>query len=290
MVEEYHFPRTVEEALEILERYGGEARIIAGGTDLVLQLKRGEVEARVLVDITRIPQLRGIREEDGYIWIGATTTHQEVAESPLIQAKAALLARACRSIGSLQIRNVGTIGGNLVNAMPAADSVIALVALDAEVEVVNKEGARWIPVTEFHRNVGECCINPCNELVRAVRFRPLGENEGSSFQRLARRRALILPILNVGVVVGWGGDRFTKAAIAIGPVAPVPFRARKAEEFLKGSSLSLESIEEAARLAQDEAQPRSSLLRGSAEYRKDMVRVLVRRALIEASIPITPTK
>ncbi|MCS7286010.1 MAG: xanthine dehydrogenase family protein subunit M [Anaerolineae bacterium] len=282
MIKEYLFPRSVEEALELLERYGGEARIIAGGTDLVLQLKRGEVSAGVLVDITRIPEIRGIREEDGYIWIGATTTHQEVAESPLIQARASLLARACRSIGSLQIRNVGTIGGNLVNAMPAADSVIALLALDAEVEIASKDGTRWVPITEFHRNVGECCINPCIELVKGVRFRPLGENEGSSFQRLARRRALILPILNVGVVAGWDEGRFSRVAIAIGPVAPVPFRARKAEEFLKGSPISLENIEEAARLAQEEAQPRSSLLRGSAEYRKDMVKVLVRRALVEA--------
>ncbi len=283
MVEEYLFPKSVEEALELLERYGGDARIIAGGTDLVLQLKRGEVRARVLVDITRIPEIKGIKEEDGYIWIGATTTHQEVAESPLIQNKAGLLAKACRSIGSLQIRNVGTIGGNLVNAMPAADSVIALVALDAEVEVVGKGGTRWIPITQFHRDVGECCINPCFELVRGVRFRPLEENEGSSFQRLARRRALILPILNVGVVVGWDEGKFVKAAIAIGPVSPVPFRARKAEEFLKGAPISLESIEEASRLAQEEAQPRSSLLRGSAEYRKDMVKVLVRRALMEAA-------
>lgn len=283
MVEEYLFPKSVEEALELLERYGGDARIIAGGTDLVLQLKRGEVRARVLVDITRIPEIKGIKEEDGYIWIGATTTHQEVAESPLIQNKAGLLAKACRSLGSLQIRNVGTIGGNLVNAMPAADSVIALVALDAEVEVVGKGGTRWIPITQFHRDVGECCINPCFELVRGVRFRPLEENEGSSFQRLARRRALILPILNVGVVVGWDEGKFVKAAIAIGPVSPVPFRARKAEEFLKGAPISLESIEEASRLAQEEAQPRSSLLRGSAEYRKDMVKVLVRRALMEAA-------
>lgn len=283
MVEEYLFPRSVEEAIELLERYGGDARIIAGGTDLVLQLKRGEVKAKVLVDITRIPEIRGIREEDGYIWIGATTTHQEVAESPLIQAKAGLLARACRSIGSLQIRNVGTVGGNIVNAMPAADSVIALTALDAEVEVAGRDGTRWIPITQFHRDVGECCVNPCFELVKGVRFRPLGENEGSSFQRLARRRALILPILNVGVVVGWDEGKFTRAAIAIGPVAPVPFRARKAEEFLKGAPISPESVEEASRLAQEEAQPRSSLLRGSAEYRKDMVKVLVRRALVEAA-------
>ena len=283
MVEEYLFPQSVEEALELLERYGGEARIIAGGTDLVLQLRRGEVKAKVLIDITRIPEIKGIKEEDGFIWVGATTTHQEVAESPLIQAKASILAKACRSVGSLQIRNVGTIGGNLVNAMPAADSAIALVALDAEVEVANKDGSRWIPITQFHVDVGECCINPCLELVKGVRFRPLGENEGSSFQRLARRQALILPILNVGVVVGWEEGKFSKAAIAIGPVAPVPFRARKAEEYLKGSPVSLESIEEASRLAQEEAQPRSSLLRGSAEYRKDMVRVLVRRALIEAA-------
>ena len=283
MVEEYLFPSSVGEALDCLEKYGGEARIIAGGTDLVLQLKRGGVEARALVDITRIPELRGIREEGDYIVVGAATTHTEVAESPLIQAKAKVLAMACKSIGSLQIRNVGTIGGNLVNAMPAADSAIALTALDAEVEVVSKEGSRWVPISRFHQGVGRCCVDATRELVRAVRFKPLCDNEGSAFKRLARRKALILPILNVGVVVGWEDGHFTRAAIAIGPVAPVPFRAKKAEDVLIGAPVSKESVEKAAWAAFEEAQPRSSLLRGSAEYRKEMVQVLVRRALTEAA-------
>jgi len=281
-MEVYLIPSSVEEALGYLEKYSGDARVIAGGTDLMIQIRRGELQTRALVDITHIPELKGISQRDGYIVIGAATTHTEIAESPLVWEKAKVLAQACKSIGSLQIRNVGTIGGNLVNAMPAADSAIALAALDAEIEVVSSEGNRWLPLSEFHLGVGKCRVDATRELVRAVRFKALGQSEGSAFKRLARRRALILPILNVGVVVAWDGGRFTRAAIAIGPVAPVPFRSRKAEEALIGSPVSGEALEMAARVAFDEAHPRSSLLRGSAEYRREMVRVLVRRALEEA--------
>ncbi len=285
-IKEYLFPSTVEEAIRLLDKFGGQARIIAGGTDLMLQLRRGEKPPVALVDVTRIPEMRGIREEDGYIVLGAAVTHAEVAASPLIRTRAAVLAQACRSVGSLQIRNVGTIGGNLVNGMPAADSVIALLALDAEAEVVGAQGSRWVPISEFHVGVGVCRIDACRELVKAVRFKPLGEDEGSAFQRLARRKTLILPILNVGVVVGWRDGRFTRAAIAMGPVAPVPYRAHEAEKALIGAPVSEEAIERAAQIAHDEAHPRSSLLRGSAEYRRDMVRVLVRRALREAASPV----
>jgi len=282
MVKDYLFPASVEEALAMLGQYEGKARIIAGGTDLILQLRRGEKEAQVLIDITRIPELKGIRLEGDYIVLGAVTTHAEAAESPLINSRARVLAQACRSVGSPQIRNVGTIGGNLVNAMPAADSAIALTALEAEIEVADEGGRRWVPIREFFLGVGRCCVDPSRQLVTAIRFRALGENEGSAFQRFARRRALILPILNVGVVVGWDNGVFNRAAIAVGPVAPVPFRAGKAEAVLKGAPVGEKSIEEAAVKAFEEAHPRSSLLRGSAEYRKEMVKVLVKRALREA--------
>lgn len=285
MVSDYLFPTSVDEALSMLECCGGKGRVIAGGTDLMLQIKEGRRDVDTLVDITRIPELHGIRElDDGTIWIGATTTHREVWESPIIQARAAVLAQACRAVGARQIQNVGTLGGNVVSAMPAADGSIALMALSAEAEIATKAGRHWVNLEEVFSRPGLCKIEPTAELLVALRFQGLSRRAGSAFERLARRRALALPILNCGVVVhvNPAGDRFERVAIAVGPVAPIPFRARRAEALLAGESISDELIRAAAEAASEEAQPRSNPVRASREYRLEMVKVLVRRALERA--------
>ena len=288
MWQKYLFPTSVDEALQMLYEYRGKARIIAGGTDLVLQIQRGRHQAEVLVDITRIPELDGITEQGDYIYVGARVTHAQVAASPLIREKAGVLAEACGSIGGPQIRNMGTLVGNVVNALPAADGAVALFALDAEVEVADREGRRWFPIADLYEGVGRCRVDPCAQMVTALRFHPLADGLAGAFQRLAQRRALILPMLNTAVVVGVQNGKVYEARIAVGPVAPVPFRARAAEEFLVGRLASEETITEAARLAARDAHPRDSLLRGSSEYRKEMVEVLVRRALIEAVERVRP--
>jgi len=285
MASDYLFPASVNEALATLERCGGGGRVIAGGTDLMLDLQTGRHVVETFVDITRISELNGIRElDDGVLWIGATTTHRQIWESPLIQARASVLAQACRQVGALQIQNVGTIGGNVVNAMPAADGSIALTALSAEAEIATQAGLRWVPLEEVFSRPGACKIQPTVELLTAFRFKGLGRRAGSAFQRLARRRALSLPVLNCAVVVQLdeAGDRFESAAIALGPVAPIPFRARKAAAALAGAPASDAIIAAAAGIASDESDPRSSLLRASREYRLEMVKVLARRALTRA--------
>jgi len=285
MAADYLFPDSVQEALSLLRGCGGQGRIIAGGTDLMVQIKEGRRVVETFVDITRIPDLNGIRElDDGRIWIGATTTHRQVWESPLIQAKASVLAQACRHVGALQIQNIATLGGNVVNAMPAADGSIALTALQAEAQVATCQGSRWVNLEEVFSRPGVCKIEPSAELLLGFRFKPLGERMGSSFQRLARRRALALPILNCAVVVGLdhSGERFAHVTIALGPVAPVPFRARAAEALLIGRPLTREDIAAAAQKAMEESEPRSNILRASREYRLEMVKVLARRALEEA--------
>ncbi|MGB5934040.1 MAG: FAD binding domain-containing protein, partial [Anaerolineae bacterium] len=156
MWDEYLFPASLDEALEMLEAHGGEARIIAGGTDLVLQSQRGQCPAKVMVDITRIPGLDHIEERDAVIYIGAQVTHGGVAASPLIRSRAGVLVEACGSVGGPQIRNVGTLVGNVVNALPAADGAIALFALDAEVEVAERAGRRWTPIATLYAGVGLC--------------------------------------------------------------------------------------------------------------------------------------
>ncbi len=283
MWEEYLFANSVEHALELLARYGGRAQLIAGGTDLVLQSQRGECPATVMVDITRIPGLNRIEERDGYILIGAQVTHAQIAASPLIREKAPILAMACSQVGGPQTRNAGTLVGNVVNAQPAADGATALFALDAELEVATLETRRWEPISQVYRGVGVCAIDACREMVTAVRFRPLANACGCSYQRLARRKALTLPTLVVAVVLEMGEDVVRTARIAIGPVAPTPYRAADAEAYLIGKKAHEAAFAEAGQLAAAKAKPRDSLIRGSSEYRTAMVAVLVRRALAEAA-------
>jgi len=282
MWDEYLFPQSVEEALEMLGSRDGQARIIAGGTDLTIQCQRGRVQSRVMVDITRIPGLDRIDQKDGYIHVGAMVTHAEVAASPLTRARAGVLAEACGSVGGPQIRNVGTLVGNVMNALPAADGAIALFALDAEAEVAERAGRRWTPIADLYSGVGRSTVDSSQAMITQLRFRALANGDGSAFERLAKRKALILPILNAGVVVRSDGKTVTVARIAIGPVATTPFVALEAGEHLVGKVPDGAVGAQAAKLAADAAQPRYSVLRGSSEYRKAMVEVLVRRALLRA--------
>jgi len=284
MWQEYVFPQSVPQALEVLGAYAGTARIIAGGTDLVIQLKEDDGGLKCLVDITRLQELRGITIEGSIISIGSAVTYREALASPLLQEKAPMLLEACREVGSPQIRNVGTLVGNIVNAQPAADAAIALLALDAEVEIASPVGLRREPLGSLFLDVGLCRVDPTSELVTKVLFRALGEDQGAAFERLAKRRALALPMLNVAAVVTVKGGLFQDARLAMGPVAPVPFRARKAEAFLASKPVNSESIAQAACLASEEAEPRTSVLRGSREYRKEMVMVYARRGLERAAV------
>ncbi|HEM61997.1 MAG TPA: xanthine dehydrogenase family protein subunit M [Chloroflexi bacterium] len=287
MWDDYLFPQSVDEALQMLDAHGGQARIIAGGTDLALQSQRGRVEAMVMVDITRIPGLDQIEEREGYVYIGAQATHARVATSPLVRARGRVLAEACASVGGPQIRNVGTLVGNVMNALPAADGAIALTALDAEAEVADHEGRRWIPLGQLYAGVGRSTVDSTRALVTRLRFPALTSNDSSAFERLAKRKALILPILNTGVTLRMDNGSVREARIAIGPVATTPFVAAEAAQSLVGRAPDARTIAEAARLASQAAQPRYSLLRGTAEYRKAMVEVLVRRALSRAAAQIS---
>lgn len=286
MWQEYFIPTSVEEALDILRLQRGKARIIAGGTDLVLQVQRGECSCEAVVDITRIPGLDKISLEEGpggeRIVLGANVTHAQVASSPLIKERAGLLAEACRRVGSPQIRNVGTVVGNVVNARPAADAAVALFALEAEAEIASQAGRYWVPISEIYAGVGVCRVDSCLEMVTALRFPALSARHGWGFERLTQRRAVILPILVVAAVVALEEGLFREVRLAIGPVAPTPFRARQAEEVLIGNAPEEGLIRRAAQAAAEASNPRDSLLRGSKEYRIEMVEVLTRRALSRA--------
>ena len=279
MWRDYLFATSIDEALQLLARYGGDARLVAGGTDLVLQCQRGECQARVLVDVTRIPGLNRIEEDDGWISLGATVTHAQAARSPLVRRHGRLLSDACGVVAGPQIRNVATLVGNLVTALPAADGSIALTALDAQGEVASPGGRRWLDLTELHQDIGVCLVNPCLEMITRLRFRALGPEYRFAHERMARRKVHALPILNVGVVGAVRDGRLADVRISIGPVAVKPLRVRQAEALLEGQAAGPRVIREAAELVASLCQPRDSLLRGSGEYRRALAAVLVRRAL-----------
>jgi len=279
--EGYLMPRTLSEALSLLEEFKGEARIIAGGTDLVVQNRGGSMQTKGLVDITRIPGLDGITLDKDTIRIGCLVTHTKVTESLLIREKAMALSESASRLGSPQIRNMGTVAGNIVNAQPGADTTIPLLALDASVKVVSKGGERVIPLTELFTGVGKTRIDSTREIVTEISFPALRGNESSASFRLAKRRALVLPILTVAVALSADvkKKRFNSARIAVGPVAVTPMRCTEAEKVLAGSPINEEIIRKSAATAAAAANPRTSLIRGTKEYRQAMVAILVEKAI-----------
>jgi carbon-monoxide dehydrogenase medium subunit len=284
MWQSYEMPTSVEEAIAILARSDGRAQLIAGGTDLIIELQEGKHSVECLVDVTRIPGLDQIEARDGWIYIGPNLTFRQIKDSSLLREKAAALAEAAATVGALQIQTVATLAGNVASALPAADGCVALLALDAEVQVTGASGQNWHPVGELFLGPGKSAVDPSRQMITSIRF-PLPQGRhGSAWERIGRRRALVLPILNcaVSVALDAGGDTIEAARIGLGPVAPVPFRARETEAFLAGKPASEETFAQAAQIAAGEAKPRTSLLRASKEYRTRVLQVLVRQGLARA--------
>lgn len=279
--DQYLVPDTLEQALAMLAEFNGSARVIAGGTDVVPELRGRKAKAAALVDISRLPDMDGIEQDGGFIRLGPLATHARVAASQLIRDKAAPLAEGCGWVGSPQIRNVATVGGNLVSGQPAADASVPLLALDAEVTITGPQGERRAPLSGFFLDVGKTAIDPAREIMTGISFKALGEHSGACYQRLAQRKALVLPMLACAAVVKVdpANKTFAEVALSLGPVAPTPMRERVAEQLLVGQPIGKEIIAKAAESASAQCSPRDSLLRGSCDYRQAMVRVFVERGL-----------
>ncbi len=290
---EYHLPKTVEEALALLSRYNGQAKIIAGGTDLILDLESGQEEPpEALVDVTAIQGLNRIRQESGpdgdWIVIGASVTHYQIEQHPLLQEVATCLTESCRVVGGPQVRNVATIGGNVAHALPAADGTIGLLALDAQVQVCTwadgQVDCAWQPLLSVFAGPGRNTLQP-NQMLGAFRFRPTGPGEGSAFDRIMRPQGVALPILGVAARVRLADDRerLAQVTLAIGPAGPVPFRALEAEQALTAAPRFDEAaLETAIQAARAQARLRTSKHRATKEYRHEMIGVLLRRVLPKA--------
>lgn len=283
MLKDHLFPETIGEAIFLLGKYPRKARVIAGGTDLIIELRGKKYDFEILVDVERIERLRSIREDDGKIFIGSGVTFTELEDSELVKANALALSQAASTVGGPQIRNRGTIGGNIVSAQPAADGALALFAFDAILEVMGPGGMRKIPIGEAYQSVGKSRIDPSKELLVGLWLEKGKRGEGSNYQRVAIRRALQLPILACAIFIKVKDGLISFSRIALGPVANVPFRPRRAEEFLKLKPLSEDIFRKAGEIASEEARPRESKLRGSSFYRKELAAIITRRGLGEAA-------
>lgn len=282
---EYLTPCSVEEAFHLLSAHGGQARIIAGGTDVLPDIRKGKHALACLVDVTRIPELTEIRVVNRYVEVGAAVTFATLREHPYLQQHVHALVEAAASVGAAPIQSSATWGGNLVQAMPAADGAIIAITLGAELRVVDRDGARWMSVLDTFAGPGRSHIDPTRQLITTIRF-PIPETPwGTAWRRTGRRPSLILPTLNCAVklVLDGEGRRITAAAIGMGPVASCPHRAAEAEAFLIGRAPTPATFAQAARLAEHGADPRSSIHRASRDYRLAILPALVEEALIMAS-------
>ncbi len=295
MIEYYH-PATTEEAVELLATHPGRARIMAGGTDLLVDLRKGKVQTQIVVDITRIPELNQIRVESGFVEVGAAVTFAAIQDHAYFKRRIPMLTEAASSVGAQGIRSAATWVGNLVQAMPAADGAIVAMALEAEARLLAAGQENWIPVAGLFVGPGQSAIDSCTQMITHLRFMIPTSAWGTAWQRVGRRAALTLPTINCAVKVELEDERIRRAVIALGPVARTPFRAKACEDFLAGQHPTPEIYAEAGRIAQSESEPRSNPLRASREYRLAIIPVVVRRALENAcqrakenSIEVSPT-
>ncbi|HAF48409.1 MAG TPA: hypothetical protein DCL08_04100 [Anaerolineaceae bacterium] len=279
MWQNYHLAESIDEAVTILAEAGEKARIIAGGTDLILELKRGTRKGiSTVIDITKIPGLDRIWEdEDGLIHIGPLVTHNHIVASPVIYKKAFCLLQACWEIGSPQIRNRGTVVGNLITASPANDAISPLMALDAKLVLHSVRGERIVALDDFYLGVRKTVME-ADEIVTDIFFDAPGPSVQSYFIKTALRKAQAISVINISVLVELENGITKDAKITLGATAPTIIHAERAEEFIIGKALTDEVIAETASLTAQAASPISDL-RGSADYRSYMVGVIAKRAL-----------
>ena len=287
MIKDYMFSRSAEEAVALLDKYAGKAMVIAGGTDLMVSEANQELDAEVLVDVSRTEGFHKIALKDGFLTMGAGVTMSEAAADEKICTYAYSLALAAASVGSVQIRNAATLAGNIVRAQPAADAAVMLAALGAVITVCGISGARDIPAEESYAGLGRSLVDSSQEIVTEIKFIAPRENQGSAYVRLAQRKALALPMLNVGVLLTVDKQKISDARIVMAPVGTKPQRAAAAEQYLMGKAPSGDAFHEAGVLAVKDARPRDSFIRGSQEYRLAVLPSLVEKALVESCDEIT---
>jgi CO/xanthine dehydrogenase FAD-binding subunit len=273
-----HSPESLQEALGILSSEGEGMKVITGGTDLIVQILEKKKAPRALMNLSRLAELRGVREEAGMIRIGALTTHREIERSPILKAQAPLLCEGAFLVGSPQLRNLATIGGNVVNASPVADTTPPLMALDALLTLRSHAAERKIPIRAFFLGPGRTVIRH-DELLTEISFKGLGPGGVSFYERLGQRRLLSISKVGVAFAAANDGGTLRGVTVALGAVAPTVIMAPRTAAFLDGKRWSDEVAREAARVAEKESRAITDL-RSTDVYRNRMAGALLLRGLV----------
>ena len=273
----YVSAKDVGHAVALLGEHGAKAKILAGGTDLLVELKHAVHDPEMIVDVSRLRELKEIAVKDDGLHIGALATHGDIMASPIIRDMFPALVDAAHSIGAVQTRNLGTLGGNLITCVPSMDSGPTLMALEATLTVANASGQRRMTLAELFVGPRRSSLKPGDLLIDIVIPK---ENLGkrAAFEKFGLRKGQALALVNAAAAFFNDKGNFRSPRIALGAVAPVVIRAPKAEAYLEGRKISAEAMAEAGRIAATEAKPISDF-RAGAEYRRDLIAVLVKRAL-----------
>lgn len=275
-------PASLEEAISLLQKYGDEAKVLAGGTDLLPRLKQRLLNIKYLVNLKKVPGLSGIvKDPKGALRIGSLATMRELEKSDLIRDSYKLLWEAASAVGSVQVRNLATVGGNLCHAAPSAETAAPLLALEAQANIAGPSGERTIPLKDFFAGPGKNVMQK-GEILKEIMIPALPPRTGGHYFKLGSRQAMDIAVVGVASVVTMKDGICGKCQIALGAVAPTPIRATKAENLLQGKKLEPQILEKAGIQAMEEAKPISDH-RGSAEYRREMVKALTIRTVQEAA-------
>ena len=275
----YLVPQTLDEAVSLFESHGDSAIYVAGGTDVVVKTKQGKIAPDYLISLKHLSgwDRVQINPDTNELVIGALVTHRTLENSALIRQQYPIIHDAVQHIGSTQIRNVATIGGNIVNAVPSADGAIPLIALDGVAKIYGPNGKRAVDLIHFFEGPGQTVLN-AGEILTEIVIPPQTSHTGGAYQKFGRRAAMELPLIGVGIVLTLDPDTVIcqKARICLGVAAPTPLRTLNAERFLIGKVLNENILFEAGKIAAEESRVRDSI-RGQAWYRREMVSVFVRR-------------
>ncbi len=278
---EYFAPKTLEEALVLLKEQGKGAYVMAGGTDVMVKMTHGRLKPKAVIALGEIEELNGIRfdAKEG-LTIGATARLAEVASHPDILNHYPALAHSVQVMANVEVRNMGTVAGNLCNAAPSADSAPPLIVMGAEVTLASVSAKRRVALDRFFKGPGLTSMEQ-GEIMTSIHVQPPRSRSGASYMRISARCGVDIAAVGVGVMADFNGEGCKQAKIVLGAVAPIPMRAEKTEDLLQGKEWTDELIERAGEQAAEEARPISDV-RASAEWRKAMVAVLTRRTLQEA--------
>ena len=281
--QEYHLANSIQDALQALNAASGPALVLAGGTDLLLDLQQGRhPPVHRLVDVTAVPELTCLEIRQSELFVGAAVPLNQIVLHPLVQQHAQALVEAADLIGGPQVRNTATLGGNVGHALPAADGTIALLALDAQAEIASRSGLRRQPLGELFLGPGKSALTGGQELLVGFYLPLRSPQDASAFRRVMRPQGVALPIINLAVWLRRQGDLIQDVRIAVGPSGPVPRRLTSTEALLRGQPFAQETQLRAQALLRETAQFRSSPHRASAAYRRLLVQSLLADTLSAA--------